>query len=163
MAEKHSAGIGLDTLYATLTRRWDSKTVESFASALSNQDPAETAGMSAAFQAIDSKATGLLTHVSMMIAGLGICLPMLGRHWTTEIIIIGEIAVYLLIAVGCLRCLSVMRSLYQHASGADTRVIMRRELIVRHELYRLCNKISIYFTILVFFSLPLLLWIRPTS
>ena len=99
----------------------------------------------------------------MMIAGLGICLPMLGRHWITESIIVAEISIYLLIAVGCLRCLSVLRSLPQHASGADFKETMRRELIVRHELYRICNQVSIYFTIIVFFSLPLLVLMRPAS
>jgi len=161
MAEKSGEGESTSALYATLTRKWDAKTLASFASALENKDAAETAATTAAFQTIDAKATGLLTHVSMMIAGLGICMPLLAQHWIEEAVIILEISVYLLVAVGCLRCLSVARSLPQHGSGIDFRQTVQRELVIRHELYRLCNQASIYFTTAVFLSLPVLWWIRP--
>ena len=116
------------------------KTEASFASALENSDAAETDATTAAFQTIDAKASGLLTHVSMMIAGLGICMPLLAQHRFEEAVIIAEMSVYLLIAVGCLRCLSVVRSLPLHGSGIDVRQTIQRELVIRHELYRLCNQ-----------------------
>ena len=38
---------------------------------------------------------------------------------------------------------------------------IRRELVIRHELYRVCNRVSIIFTMLVFISLPIMLWWKP--
>jgi hypothetical protein len=149
---------GASALYSVLTRKWDAKTIDSFAKTLENRDDAATDGTSAAFQTIDAKATGLLTHVSMMIAGLAICAPLVAQHRAEEVTIVFEISVYLLIAVGCLRCLSVVRSLRAHKHGHDMKQSVQRELILRHELYRVCNKASIYFTIFVFFSLPIMLW-----
>lgn len=36
---------------------------------------------------------------------------------------------------------------------------MQRELIIRHELYRVCLNSTIYLTLFVFLSLPFLLWL----
>ncbi len=158
MATQPEEGDGVGALYSALTRKWDAKTIDSFALALENHDAKETDRTTAAFQTIDTKATGLLTHVSMMIAGLGICAPLVAQHRVEEAIIIFEISVYLLIAVGCLRCLSVVRSLRTHRPDGDVKQGVQRELVVRHELYRVCNKASIYFTMIVFLSLPIMLW-----
>ena len=155
---KPEEGDGVGALYSALTRKWDAKTIDSFARALENRDAKATDGTTAAFQTIDAKATGLLTHVSMMIAGLAICAPLVAQHKMEQVLIIFEISVYLLIAVGCLRCLSVVRSLRTHNSKGDLKQSVQRELIIRHELYRICNKVTIYFTILVFISLPIMLW-----
>jgi hypothetical protein len=161
MAAKPEKGESVGVLYGALRRKLDPKTIESIARALENRDAEETDATTAAFQIIDTKAAGLLTHVSMMIAGLGICAPLLAQHWIEETVIVVEISVYLLIAVGCLRCLSVVRSLQSHKEGDEVKHRVQRELIIRHELYRVCNRLSIYFTILVFISLPLMLWWKP--
>ena len=150
-----------DALFAALTYKWDPATVDAFARELSQKGFEDAEGIKEAFQSIDTKATGLLTHVSMMIAGLGICAPLLAQHRIEEVIIVSEIAVYLLIAIGCLRCLSPMRSLKLHGLGMTTREHVQRELILRHELYSVCNKVSIYFTLVVFISLPAMLWWKP--
>jgi len=142
---------GLAGLIAALTNRLDENTVASYAHSLANWDAERTGAISAAFQILDTKASGLLTHVSMMIAGLGIVAPLLAQHRIEEIIIIVEIVVYLLIAIGCLRCLSV------RSVGELKHPSVQRELIVKHELYRLCNNATIYFTILVFISFPIML------
>ena len=112
--------------------------------------------LTAAFQTIDSKASGILTHVSMMIAGLGLCVPFLAQHPVEEGILVAEIAIYLLIAVGCLRCLSFVRSFHHVARPDDLDRDMRRELVLRHELCQLCVRASIAFTIFVLLSLPVL-------
>ena len=148
---------GIGALVAALTNKWDAKTVDSFARSLENRDAAETDATTAAFQTLDTKASGLLTHVSMMIAGLGICAPLLAQHRVEEMVIVGEIVVYLVIAIGCLRCLSVVRTLADINSGETAKQRVQRELIVKHELYRLCNKATIYFTIVVFISFPIML------
>ncbi len=149
---------GFGAIYAALTNKWDQKTVDAFARSIENGDDAGNAETVAAFQVIDSKASGLLTHVSMMIAGLGICAPLLAQHRFEEILIVGEIAIYLIIAVGCLRCLSVLHSPRITSTGKISRQHMQRELIIRHELYRVCVNGSIYLTIFVFLSLPFMLW-----
>ena len=152
----HRDGIG--AIYAALTNKWDAQTVAAFARSIENGDDAGNAETIAAFQVIDAKASGLLTHVSMMIAGLGICAALLAQHRFEEVLIVAEIAVYLVIAVGCLRCLSVLHSRRRTLGGKLSREHIQRELIFRHELYRLCINSSIVLTIFVFISLPFLLW-----
>ena len=108
------------------------------------------------FASIDAKATGLLTHTSMMIAGLGLIAPLVADNHFEVGIIVAEIAVYLLIALGCLRCLSVFRA-HEFDDAADrVQAIIHHELIIRAELYSLCIRIAIMFTIVVFAMLPLL-------
>jgi hypothetical protein len=158
MTETPADREGFGALYAALTNKWDPQTVAAFARTIENGDDAGNAETIAAFQVIDAKASGLLTHVSMMIAGLGICAPMLAQHRFEEVLIVAEIACYLVIAVGCLRCLSVLHSHRKTVAGKVSRLHMQRELIVRHELYRVCINSSIYLTIFVFLSLPFLLW-----
>jgi hypothetical protein len=142
---------GIAGLIAALTNRLDEATVNAYAHSLANWDAERTGATSAAFQTLDTKASGLLTHVSMMIAGLGIVAPLLAQHRIEEIVIVVEIIVYLLIAIGCLRCLSV------RSVGELKHPSVQRELIIKHELYRLCNNATIYFTILVFVSFPIML------
>jgi hypothetical protein len=36
-------------------------------------------------------------------------------------------------------------------------------LLIRQELYRFCNSFTIRFTILVFISLPIMLWWQPAT
>jgi hypothetical protein len=134
--------------------------IENYASLIQRAESSSSA-MTAAFQTIDAKAAGVLTHVSMMIAGLGLCVPFLAQHPAEEGIIIAEIAIYLIIAVGCLRCLSLVRS-FRHVERPDElERDMRRELVLRHELCQLCIRSSIFFTIVVLLSLPILWWWNP--
>ena len=149
---------GLGAIYAALANKWDSQTIDTLAREIENGADQGNAETIAAFQVIDAKASGLLTHVSMMIAGLGICAPLLAQHRFEEVLIVCEIAAYLVIAVGCLRCLSVLHSIRGKPAGKNTRQSIQRELIIRHELYRVCINSSIYLTIFVFLSLPFLLW-----
>ena len=158
MTKPASEREGLGAIYAALTDKWDPQTIDTFARSIENGDDAGNAETIAAFQVIDTKASGLLTHVSMMIAGLGICAPLLVQHRFEEVLIVAEIAAYLVIAVGCLRCLSVLHSRRRIVGGKLSRQSIQRELIFRHELYRLCINSSIYLTIFVFLSLPFLLW-----
>jgi hypothetical protein len=151
MAEPQKPKDGIAGLIAALTNNLDEATMKSYAHALAHWDAEQKGAISAAFQMLDAKASGLLTHVSMMIAGLGIVAPLLAQHRFEEVVIVCEIIVYLLIALGCLRCLSV------RSVGALRHPDVQRELIIKHELYRLCNSATIYFTIIVFASFPLML------
>jgi len=137
-------------IYALLARRLDGAIVAGYAQAVEKQ---EADGAAKAFQSIDAKATGLLTHVSMMIAGLGLVAPLVAQSDVELGIIIVEMAVYLLLAVGCLRCLSVFSG--RDLAGTDMQERLIRELLIRRELLALCNRGTIIVTIIVFVLLPL--------
>jgi hypothetical protein len=152
----------LDTaLFALLTRNWSKERIKAYPREIETRAKVTDGPAAAAFQMIDAKATGILTHVSMMIAGLGISAPLVAQHPYEEALIVGEICVYLVIAVGCLRCLSVLAHVDLHGGGANAQLRVGRELILRQELYRLCNRFSIYFTFVVFVSLIVLLMWTP--
>jgi hypothetical protein len=139
----------------------DRATVNAYAKAMANREAATPAGFASTFQIIDTKATGLLTHVSLMIAGLGICASIVADNHLEMSVIIFQISAYLLIAVGCLRCLSVLSSFEASGDAEEMRHEIARELMLRQELYRLCNRASIFFTVIVFLSLPLMLFWKP--
>jgi uncharacterized membrane protein len=93
----------------------------------------------------------------MMIAGLGLVAPLVANSDIELGVIIVEMAVYLLIAVGCLRSLSVFAG--RDLSGPDMEQRLVRELLIRRELLALCNRASIIVTIVVFVLLPIqFLW-----
>jgi len=74
---------------------------------------------------------------------------------------VAEIGVYLLLSIGCLRCLAIFNSRDLRDDGSNREELIRHELIIRHELYALCNRVAIVFTILVFAILPLMFLYRP--
>ena len=94
-------------LLNALTRNWDAGAIKDYSERVRRHEEAIPKPIAATFQDIDAKATGLLTHVSMMIAGLGLISPLVADHKLEEGVIVFEMAIYLLIAVGCLRCLTV--------------------------------------------------------
>ena len=149
-----------NALYALFTRKWSKAKIKAYPRALELQAKNTHGRTVEAFQMIDVKATGMLSHVSMMIAGLGITAPLLAQHPVEEAVIVAEICVYLLIAIGCLRCLS---ALAPDDIQDDPESSVARELIIRQELYGFCNRLAIRFTILVFFSLPIMLWWDPSK
>jgi hypothetical protein len=155
MAAPNNPRHGISALVAAFTGKADAATVDAFAQMLEARHAETTGRTMAVFQVIDAKASGLLTHVSMMIAGLGICAPLLAQHRLEEILIISQIIVYMIIAIGCLRCLSVART--PVVLPTDNPATLNRELFLKYEMYRLCNKATIYFTIVVFVSFPIML------
>jgi len=83
------------------------------------------------FQIIDSKASGLLTHTSMMIAALGISAPVVANDYFEQGVIVVEIMFYLMVALGCLRCLSM----FQDDLEKPAKEAARNELILRHKIF----------------------------
>jgi hypothetical protein len=150
-----------NALFALLTRNWSKERIKSYPREIETRAKATDGLAAEAFKMIDAKTTGILTHVSMMIAGLGITAPLVAQHPYEEAVIVVEICIYLVIAVGCLRCLTVLAHVDLHGGGKDSQLRVARELIIRQELYRLCNRLSIYFTFVVFVSLLVLLVWRP--
>jgi hypothetical protein len=147
--------------FALVTRGWDARRIAGYEANLCKRDSAMSAEVSRTLGSIDAKATGLLTHTSMMIAGLGLIAPLVADNDVEVGIVIAEMAIYLLIALGCLRCLSVFHANELSESGDGIHEIIHRELIIRSELYSLCIRAAIIFTIVVFMLLPLLYFWSP--
>ena len=146
-----------NALYAWLTRNWGNARIKAYPRNMETRDKVAAGPAGATFRMIDTKATGILTHVSMMIAGLGITAPLVAQHPYEEALIVAEICIYLLIAMACLRCLSILNTVDPGDATLQSRV--NQELIIRQELYRFCNRFTIYYTLVVFISLiALLLW-----
>lgn len=149
-----------NVIFAFLTRGWRADEIESYSDRIDRHNSAMPTRIAEAFANIDSKATGVLTHVSLMIAGLGLVAPLVATNDIETGIVVTEIGVYLLIAVGCLRCLSIgpVNDMDLDRNGMAW---MRHELVLRRELYRLCVRAAIGFTIIVFLLLPLMFFWKP--
>jgi hypothetical protein len=143
-------------LLKALTRNWDPGTIADYPERLRKHEESIPAPIAETFQVLDAKATGLLTHVSMMIAGLGLIAPLVANHALEQAVIIFEMAVYLLIAIGCLRCLLVFHPRELATNVAELNERIGSELLLRRELYRVCVRAAIIFTILVFVTLPIM-------
>jgi hypothetical protein len=150
-------------LFSVITRNWEKKTIDNYSKALAQSESVTPPHINEAFQRLDVKGTALVTYVAMMIAGLGICAPLVAQHPAEEVVIIAQISIFLLIAIGCLRCLSVFGGPRMSADTATMRRNVERELIIRQELFRLCHRASIVFTLGVFISLPVMLVWRPEN
>jgi hypothetical protein len=148
-------------LYSFITHGWDPRKIAGYEKTLHERDKAMSVEVSHTLASIDAKATGLLTHTSMMIAGLGLIAPLVADNQIEVGIVVAEIAIYLLIALGCLRCLAVFRA--NEFVGAEDQMheVIHRELIIRSELYGLCIRTAIVFTIVVFLLLPVLYFWTP--
>jgi hypothetical protein len=142
--------------FALVTRGWDARKIDGYEASLRKRDNAMSGS-------IDAKATGLLTHTSMMIAGLGLIAPLVADNDIEVGIVVTEMAIYLLIALGCLRCLSVFRTHEFSDAGDNIHEIIHRELIIRSELYGFCIRAAIVFTIVVFMMLPILYFWSPET
>jgi hypothetical protein len=144
-------------IYSVATRGLDKTAIANYEKAVEKQQALTSAP---AFQTLDGKATGLLTHVGMMVAGLGLVAPLVAHSDIELGIIITEMAVFLLIAVGCLRCLSTFAG--SELTGPDMERRVGRELLIRRELLALCIRASIIATIVVFVLLPIqFLYVAP--
>ncbi len=147
-----------DFVYAGLVRRWPESKVAEYTDRL-KQSEDEAVLPSAArrvFDSIDAKSASLLTHVSMMIAAIGITATVVADTKIEQGFMIVQIMFYLLVAVVCLRCSSLFHSVTDDEMSPE---ILRKELILRRELYRLSNTASIYLTIVVLISLPVLAYL----
>jgi len=148
-------------LFSLLTRGWDKSAVATYSRRLRQHDEVVTPEIVQSLQTVDGKATGLLTHSSLMIAGLGLVAPLVADNDVEIAVVIAEISVYLLLAVGCLRCLAVFHAGQFSEDSITARATVLHELIIRRELYSACNRIAICFTIIVFVLLPILFLWKP--
>jgi hypothetical protein len=98
----------------------------------------------------------------MMIAALGVAGHLVAESHLENGVIVAEIMLYLLVAIACLRCMAIFN---EHSVAHDPALVsdaVRNELILRRELYNSCNRATIFLTMLIFVSLPLLyLYVPP--
>lgn len=160
-AKPHGRSAVERAVFALVTYGWDDQKIQNYEKLLRERDMVMSTEASRTFASIDAKAAGVLTHVSMMIAGLGLLAPLVANSDLELGIIIFEITVYLLIAIGCLRCLTVFHTHYFVGESTQAQEIIRRELIIRTELYSLCSRSAIVFTIVAFLLLPVLYFWTP--
>jgi hypothetical protein len=150
-------------LYGAVTHGWPRPRVDNYIEVLRVDDPESALPnvISRTFQLIDTKASGLLTHTSMMIAALGVAGRLVADSYVEAGVIVVEIMLYLLVAVACLRCMAIFN---EHSVAHDTSPVsnaVRDELILRRELYMMCNRAAIVLTALIFVSLPILYFYVP--
>ncbi len=129
-----------------LTRQWDGTAVKDYSDNIRPHEELIPPPIATAMQNIDTKATGLLTHVSMMIAGLGPVAPVVADHRIGRGIIVFEMAVYLLLAIGCLRCLNLFNPI-SGVSGLSA--ALGHDFRLRRELYAFCVRATVVLTNLI--------------
>jgi hypothetical protein len=150
-----------EALYSVLTRNWEKRLSDNYLDALKKRETQTPPFISELLSRIDAKATALVTYVAMMVAGIGICAPLVAKHPYEEAIVIVQISFFLLIAIGCLRCISTFNRPALTANAKQSLEALERELIIRQEIYRICHRASIFFTVTAFISMPFMLLWRP--
>ena len=100
---------------------------------------------------LDTKASGTLTHISMMIAALGVTARAdIIDHESERFILYATMCVYLILSVFCLRCMNGFA--IDLAAGPRERFLehLTDELIYRKELYSHANRATTLLTAVVF-------------
>ena len=141
-------------LLKALTLGWEESAIDKYFDRICGEQEKIPEPVMTSMQNIDAKVTGLLTHVSMMIAALGLIAPLVANHRFEEGIIVAEIAVYLLLAVGCLRCLNLFSVRRSSGKATSLDLELHHEILLRRELYILCVQVATGITIVLLISLP---------
>ena len=141
-------------LRRALTRSWREAEIDPRLSTSSGDGP-DLETIYADLAAIDTKANALLAYTSLMVAALGLASTAIAETKGQQAVIVVGIMLYLLISLLCLRTVSLFR---RHGSGDTARnSTLFDEMILRQSLYRFCNRATIYVTMLVIVSFPVLL------
>ena len=131
-----------------LTKDWTEARRREYIASLcvASDEPSEPKAVQRALDQMDTKASGTLTHISMMIAAMGVtAISEIVDHDSERFICYLTIGLYLILAVMCLRCMSVAearlfvdkRSLILH---------LEDDLIYRRELYATVNSMTAVLT-----------------
>jgi hypothetical protein len=125
-----------------LTRGWTQARRHQYLANLrfTRGEESEQQALRSALDQMDTKASGTLTHISMMIAAMGVtAISEIVDHDSERFVCYVTIGFYLVLAVMCLRCMSVFGS---GAMTGDTNRLLEYlldESIYRRELYTLAN------------------------
>jgi len=141
-------------LLKALTLSWDDSAINKYFEHIRREQERIPELIMTSMQNIDAKVTSLLTHVSMMIAALGLVGPVVADSRFEEGIVLIEIAVYLLLAIGCLCCLNLFNLRRPHGEKINLATELHHEILLRRELYILCVRATTFITICLLISLP---------
>jgi len=107
---------------------------------------------------IHSRVATLVGHISIMIAVLMLSLSTYEKDTTQSYIVIGEIVLYLLVTVACLRCLRAY-GFEKNIDDDNYKKSLFDDLALRFAAYRVSNFLAITltlgFVLLVFFYPPI--------
>jgi hypothetical protein len=141
-------------LLRALTRGRGESAISEYFEHIRNEQEKIPESIMTSMQNIDAKVTALLTHVSMMIAALGLVAPLVADSRFKEGVIVFEIAIYLLLTRGCLRCLNLFNIRRSPGKRSGVIIELRHEILLRRELYILCVRVATFVTICLFITLP---------
>jgi hypothetical protein len=132
-----------------LTKHWAEEQRRRFIAnlCLALDEKSECKAVQRALDQMDAKASGTLTHISMMIAAMGVtAISQIVDHDSERFICYLTIGIYLILAVACLRCMSVAD--YELSVGDASRLIahLEEDLIYRRELYSTINSATTLLT-----------------
>jgi hypothetical protein len=100
---------------------------------------------------VDAKSGALLTHISLIIAALTFYYSLPDAWWIKTVLLV-EIAIYLVLAILCLRCI-MLKIPNEEASGSETETDnsgLEIELRRRELLYSFSIRATIFFTVILF-------------
>jgi hypothetical protein len=113
-------------------------------------EESEQRALRAALDQMDTKASGTLTHISMMIAAMGVtAISEIVDHDSERFVCYLTIGLYLILAVMCLRCMTVIGVGVMTGNPDQLLDNLLRESIYRRELYTLANSATTLLTGLV--------------
>jgi hypothetical protein len=131
-----------DRLRRHLTQHWTPAGRRQFVAnlCLSADEPSERKVVQRALDQMDTKAAGTLTHISMMIAAMGVtAISEIVDEDSERFICYLTIGFYLILAIMCLRCMSVTDSSLVAGDGNVLLAHLEDDLIYRRELYTTIN------------------------
>jgi hypothetical protein len=105
---------------------------------------------------IDAKASAVLTHVSVMVATAGILMSNVAESALERTIMVSELALYLLIAVLCIRCIMHPPNWAAHVSQLEVSKDMHDEVLYLRRLVYFCSAFTVTVTIILMITVPVL-------
>ncbi|MBV8427640.1 MAG: hypothetical protein JOZ88_10400 [Hyphomicrobiales bacterium] len=114
---------------------------------IAGDEPSEPRAVQRALDQMDTKASGTLTHISMMIAAMGVtAISEIVDHDSERFICYLTIGLYLILAVMCLRCMSVVEATLFVGDKKHLISHLEDDLIYRRELYATVNSMTAVLT-----------------
>ncbi|MBV9519336.1 MAG: hypothetical protein JO068_14580 [Hyphomicrobiales bacterium] len=132
-----------------LTKDWTEARRRQFIANLciAGDEPSEPKAVQRALDQMDTKASGTLTHISMMIAAMGVtAISEIVDHDSERFICYLTIGLYLILAVMCLRCMSVIEANLFVGDKNSLISQLEDDLIYRRELYATVNSMTAVLT-----------------
>jgi hypothetical protein len=105
---------------------------------------------------IDAKASAVLTHVSVMVATAGILMSYVAQSALERTIMVSELALYLLIAVLCIRCIMHPPNWQADLSHPEVLREINGEVLYLRRLVYFCSAFTVTVTMILMVTVPIL-------